>query len=267
MLLTNGSRCMLLLQAPELYACSSAALVSQDGTRHSSFGLLRSSAGTLAPDAAPATASAALLSGWQAKPIGRAAATAPARAATAAEADKTVREQHAALSAAAWVYETQWQAAAALSAESGQGRQLSGSSCGSLSWQLQSAGHARGSGGGRQAAGVVSSRASLSTCLGLLRVLQLPAASSTQLLVRCTAGSNGSLRPCSSSSTVDGGGSAAATLAAAMLRTAALERPGLQMHLQLSDPASIQSQPWDAAGSTTATERLHCTSAAFVPRW
>jgi hypothetical protein len=252
------------VQAAELFTASSAARIAQGGMRTSSFHLLRGSQPGLSNDSTAPTPAAAVLSGWQAKPLTR--AVAPASAAAMAAGQAETLEQHAALALAAWVYETQWQAnAGPLDPNPSPWVQRS---LGTLRWRLCTAVSLP------IAEGVISRSCGnlagegVSACLALLRVLQHPQASKSgaRLIVESHGGS------CTDTAGCGGGGSAtsgtaAATLTAAILRTVALERPSLQTELMLIDPGSRPAQPAaEGAARILGSETLLSAATSYTPR-
>ena len=253
------------MQAAELFTASSAARITQDGFRDSSFRLLRGSQTGLSNDSAAPAPAAAVLSGWQAKPLGRAVAPASAAAAAMAAGQAEALEQHAALASAAWVYETQWQAnVVPLGPDAIPWPQPL---LGMLRWLLCTAGNLP------IAEGVIScscgklAGAGVSACLALLRVLQHPMASKpgARLCVESHGGSCISTASCSGGGGVNSG-TAAATSTAAVLRTAALERASLQIQLLLIDPASRPTQPVAVGAASMESELLLSAAASYTPR-
>lgn len=256
------------MQAAELYTASSAARIAQGGVRTSSFHLLRSSQPGLGDSSATAAAAAAVLSGWQAKPLGRAVAPASAAAAVMAAGQAEALEQHAALASAAWVYETQWQAnAGPLDPDPSPRAQPF---LGNLRWLLCTAGNLP------VARGKISRSCSnlaaegVSACLAVLQLLQHPKVSNSgaRLYVEIHGVSCPDTAGCSGGSNGGGvsSGTAAATLTAAMLRTAALERASLQTQLMLIDPASRPAQPIAEGAAGMESEVLLSAAASYTPR-
>lgn len=244
----------IVLQVGGLAATSTPARMTMDSTRHSSFRLSNTSH----------TATAVSLDGWQAKPIGqsrRSQLVAQAESSSAALAEAAVKQQHAELAAAAWVYEMQWQAAALASTASPEQQRLSHGAC-SLQWQLQRTADVGGK-VGSTASGCIGTGSSLGICLGLLRVLQLPAArQGFQLTLSMPCSRGGSL--CSSAAESADGRTAAAVAASALLRTAALEQPQLRRELVLFDHASWLRQRADRVSDEA--ELWQSASATHVPR-
>ena len=253
------------LQAAELHTASSAARITEGSLRTSSFHLLRGSRPGLGNDSAAAATAVALLSGWQAKPLGRAGAPAAAAAAAMAAGQAEALEQHAALASAAWVYETQWQAnSGPLDPDPSPRAQPF---LGTLRWRLCTAGNLPVAGG------VISRSCSnlaaegVSACLAVLRLLQHPKASNSgaRLYVESHIGSGTGTAGCSGSGIVTSG-TAAAGLTAALLRTAALERASLQTQLMLIDPASRPAQPGAEGAARMESEILLSAAASYTPR-
>lgn len=238
------------LQAATLHAVSDAASVSADGMRLSGFVLHHASGGA-----------AAALAGWRARPIGRSKQLPEAGTAAAAAAEAEAAAQLAAqleqLAAAAWVYETQWQAAAAASTGSSHAAIHASRD---MRWQLQPAGKAAATYTAR-----VAGISSLCTCLGLLRVLQHPDVGSSAATLSVFACSGTHSSSCSSSGRWRGGcGGCGGMVAAAMLRTAVLEQPRLLYRLRTSDALSHRHAP--SADLDQEAELRQSAATWFVPR-
>jgi hypothetical protein len=254
------------VQAAELFAASSAERIAQGGMRTSSFYLLRGSQPGLSNDSIAPAPAAVVLSGWQAKPLGRAAAPAPATAAAMAAGQAEALEQHAALASAAWVYETQWQAnAGPLDPNPSPWTQTSWST---LRWLLCTAANLPIAKGRISRSCSNLAAEGISACLAVLRLLQHPKASSAgaRLFVESRGGSCISTASCSGGGGGVTSGTAAATLTAAMLRTAALERPSLQTELMLIDPGSSIAQPAAERAAKMESEILVSAAASYTPR-
>lgn len=235
------------LQAATLHAVSDAASVSADGMRLSRFELHHASGGA-----------AAALAGWLARPIGRSKQFPEAGAAAAeAEAAAQPAAQLEQLAAAAWVYETQWQAAAAASTGSSHAAIHASRD---MRWQLQPA---------DKAAAIYTARvagtSSLCSCLGQLRVLQHPDVGSSAATLSVFACSSTHNSGCSRSGRWRGGsGGSSGMVAAAMLRTAMLEQPRLLYRLRTSDALSHRHAP--SADLDQEAELRQSAATWFVPR-